>query len=377
MTSNFESIARKISSGFAFLTLFATGAEASALTYSVRSLGTLGGQYSYSSAINENGAVAGYSITAAGIPEAFVYVNESIRSLGSPTYKAHGINDKLEVAGVASTQDGARAFLRTGEKTITLGTLSQPLRAGRSWALSINNEGTVVGWATNQSGVDEAFIYSGQTMMGIGSYLNGSQSSAVSINDTGQVVGYVYSESIGIRGFVYYDKSSITLGTLGGNYSDANAINIHGSVTGTSTTAPNSGYQAFLYEGGVMNPLGTLTGTESSGLDINDSGQIVGSFYSNAQGSRGFIYTDGSMKDLNLLLDSNSSSTWTIQAARAINNSGQIAADGYDNSGRVSSLLLTPIPEPSTIAMFLIGISALLVIWRIKHLQSERPGTEA
>ena len=121
----------------ALFTLLTAGVHAFGLTYSVQSLGTLGGQYSYSDAINNNGAVAGHSVTSEGIPEAFFYVDQTMRTLGPPTYKAHGINDMLQISGVASTQDGTRAFLRTNDQTVILGTLAPPSRLGRSWALGI------------------------------------------------------------------------------------------------------------------------------------------------------------------------------------------------------------------------------------------------
>jgi probable HAF family extracellular repeat protein len=47
------------------------------------------------------------------------------------------------------------------------------------------------------------------------------------------------------------------LGTLGGTYSSANAINNVGQVTGTSTNAHGE-YRAFLWRKGTMIDLGTL-----------------------------------------------------------------------------------------------------------------------
>ena len=69
----------------------------------------------------------------------------------------------------------------------------------------------------------------------------------------------------------------IDLGTLGGTYSSAFAINERGQVVGDSTTDPNSGEtHAFLWQRGTMTNLGTLGGSFSQALAINERGQVMG-----------------------------------------------------------------------------------------------------
>jgi probable HAF family extracellular repeat protein len=64
------------------------------------------------------------------------------------------------------------------------------------------------------------------------------------------------------------------LGTLGGNFSTASAINRWGTVVGYSTTA--AGATHGFYWNGTMHDLGTLGGDFSRAVDINDVGQIAG-----------------------------------------------------------------------------------------------------
>jgi probable HAF family extracellular repeat protein len=131
----------------------------------------------------------------------------------------------------------------------------------------------------------------------------------------------------------------IDLGTLGG-YSSARDINEAGQVVGFSTTA--SGRRAFLYSEGQMTDLDTLPGARSSiATDINDAGQVVGNSSTADEIGAGFLYSDGQMKDLNSLIAAGSG--WYVTAARAINNKGQIAAEGrMDGQGQQHVLLLEP-----------------------------------
>jgi probable HAF family extracellular repeat protein len=120
------------------------------------------------------------------------------------------------------------------------------------------------------------------------------------------------------------------LGTLGGTYSSAAAINAVGQVVGSATLAGNGTSHAFLYSGGVMTDLGTLGGSGSSASAINDAGQVVGS--GNLAGdlaSHAFLYSRGVMTDLGTLGGMNSD-------ARAMNAVGQVVGSAETT------------PDPST-----------------------------
>jgi len=88
------------------------------------------------------------------------------------------------------------------------------------------------------------------------------------------------------------------LGTLGGTYSKANAINSHGVIVGESTTAHGE-LRAFLYYAGVMYDLNSLVlnppGILVAANGINTRGEIVGrmKFKNSYPGSleRGFLLT--------------------------------------------------------------------------------------
>src|ERR1700730_6699733 len=67
------------------------------------------------------------------------------------------------------------------------------------------------------------------------------------------------------------------LGTFGGTYSAAAAVNANGQVVGYATTAGNLATHAFSWtQLGGMVDLGTFGGTTSAATAVTASGQVVG-----------------------------------------------------------------------------------------------------
>lgn len=137
-------------------------------------------------------------------------------------------------------------------------------------------------------------------------------STASALNDGGMVVGHTADPSKPNarppvqEPFLYHNGTSTSLGSLGGSYGDATAVNSSGQVVGYSYVSQLGQTHAFLYSGGKMTDLGTLQGSGGSwARDINDAGQIVGhSTISDGTGgflTRAFLYSDGSMRSLGTL----------------------------------------------------------------------------
>jgi hypothetical protein len=66
------------------------------------------------------------------------------------------------------------------------------------------------------------------------------------------------------------------VGTLGGEWSDAQGINEAGDIAGTASRS-TAGSAAYRWKGGLMTAINSFGGLSSQGLAISDDGWVVGS----------------------------------------------------------------------------------------------------
>ena len=171
-----------------------------------------------------------------------------------------------------------------------------------SRANGINAAGQVVGYSGPQrdSSQSRAFLWTSQTgMIDIGT-LGGSYAQAYAINDAGYITGASQTQTWGpmviTHAFIYrlpsppYQRHDrmVDLGVLGGLSSYGMAINSYNHVAGYSTIQTNDAnaerVHAFFHDGNKMVDLGSLgwPGTDtdvSVALGINKSDQVVGYSY--------------------------------------------------------------------------------------------------
>ncbi len=360
-------------------------ASAATPTYSVLDLGTLGGNASNGFGINASGQVVGCSDKASGSPAAYCSasalafetkpnsaINPANSAIGSFGSQANGINTSGQAAGFFTLVIGGSQYthaFRTeanqpiNQSTDDLGTLGGGPYLN-SAATAVNSSGQVVGYS-DLNFTENAFRTAPNAAINpatdnLGT-LGGSRSYAYGINDTGQAVGYsdltgdAAQHAFRTAANAAINPTTDDLGTLGGTYSYAYGINASGQVVGSSDTSASGGkVHAFVTAANAsINPpiddLGTLGGPTSQADAINSSGQIVGKSdyiagFSNFPDAFFWSKATG-MVDLNQQVPS--TAKISLSEATAINDSGQIVANGTNKSnstGAVHAYLLTPAP---------------------------------
>jgi probable HAF family extracellular repeat protein len=168
----------------------------------------------------------------------------------------------------------------------------------------------------------------------------GWSTTAYGINRSGIVVGYSYTPGDAFHAFAYRNGVMRDLGTLGGSFSQAFAINDSGQITGQAYLAGNSKAHGFLYSASKMTDLGALN-VYSAGMSINHSGVIVGQ--ADIKNNTGFlvyhavIFQNGAVQDLNQQIPAGTG--WVLNTATSINDAGQIAGVGTLNGAQHGFLL--------------------------------------
>jgi probable HAF family extracellular repeat protein len=331
--------------------------QAEPLPFTVTDLGTLGGNYSWASKINNNGQITGAARTPAGPMHAFLWDSGVMTDLGTldgwESSEGLAINSAGLVAGQSYGGPPYRAFLHDGVMN-DLGTLG----GDRSTAYGMNDAGVVVGRARNASNETRAFRYlEGSGMEDLGT-LGGNFGKAFDVNSNGMIVG---ESNVGpgsggrYFGFRYTDDDGmVSLGSLNdvGLNSTALAVNDAGTVVGAS-----AGYPVMWDKDGNISSLGGF-GEEAEATDINNVGQIVGWEYNENDLYNGFLYEDGVRYDLNTLLAGDDNG-WSIEFVNGINDLGQIVGFGASPSGETHAFLLTPVPEPSSALLLLVAAPLL------------------
>jgi probable HAF family extracellular repeat protein len=307
----------------------------------------------YGRGLNNHGAVVGsYQCSIWKDTEAFLWTPEDgfttlPRPPGVYSAAAMDINDDGVIVGTYEVADiGSRGFIyQAGQYTEI-----PPLPGGLwSWCNAINRQGNVVGGRSIGPGINpyNAFVYSleeGVTDLGI---MNGPYSSANEIGPDGQVVGWTGSLTNVTDAFLWEDGTLTLLGPVPGGTTS----NVAGIAAGTTLVGAGFGHAppgqvrpaiGFLWrDGEFIRLIDSIPGYDTSAAnDINGVLQVAGHSVrlDNTNDRRAFLWQHGVTHDLNAVVQPN---TPSLDIARAINDHGQILAEGG-----LHTFVLTPVGRP-------------------------------
>jgi probable HAF family extracellular repeat protein len=331
------------------------------------------GAGSWATDINRSGQVAGTMLVSEA-QHAFLFSNGMLTDIGalSSGYTVAGrMNDLGQVTGsVSGSWNGGFIYSN--------GSLVPVPGANIVSAAGINNAGAVTGTVfvplPNGDAEYHAYIAAHGSFTDLGTLPGRLTSGGYDINSAGHVAGSIAMADGGppnypTNAMLYRNGVMTDLGAGGfmGPWSHASAINDHDQAVGMlGVDFPGNGGDlyptlAFLYRDGMLGTLGGFGPNLSSWAgDINNVGQIVGGGYFGAVGtSHAFLYENGSMLDLNSLIDPGSG--WVIEDATAINDLGQIAGKACMGGTcyAVRLDLVSAVPEPAQAAMLLAGLGLL------------------
>jgi probable HAF family extracellular repeat protein len=340
---------RRFVGGIAILatSLLAIPSSANTQLYTVEDLGTLPGtstgftSFMSVTDINDAGDLAGCAgwfvdpVLGSEVWRPFVYTNGEMRQLTDRFGCANGINDAGQATGFAyfggSTMP--EAFVYENGVLRSIGALpgysNQPYAIG----YGINNAGTVVGESKA-----EAMIYENGEMKGFGRH---SAHSAAQINDLGDVIGFLATPKNHREGFLFRANR---VEVIPGFEEDAAvvpaALNSHGQVVGYTTILGIP--QAFLYENGVTRNFLAGRCEFSSAADINDAGDILVGC-----GLRTYLYRNGDLIDVEKAIGD--AGPFISFGCGKMNERGQLACNAWMLGSGSHVLRLTPI-QPAALS---------------------------
>ena len=261
--------------------LAADAAASASPSYEIVDLGTLGGDVSQATSLNDSDAVAGWSQTTEEFPppsHAFLWTHGSMQDLGTLggcCSRADAVNLAGQVAGTSTTASGEwHAFLWTAGQMQDLG----PAFHDPGAFVYLNDAGEVAWTAGTLGAPGHAMRWSGGAAQDLGT-LGGAASLVGGLNQAGVVAGHSDAPTRAHQDAFLWTPATgmLDLGNLGDQMATA-GLNARGEVVGQCIINPSSpSYRAWLWDGSQLVDLGSLSSLSAAGYGfrVNNRGQVL------------------------------------------------------------------------------------------------------
>jgi len=306
--------------------------------------------------INDDGVAIGQSVSGLGSLVAVRWdAARSPSSLGmlagTVASEAYAINNNGQVVGYSEDAQGARLATYWDGQGAMINMHAAMNASGSSIPWDINDDGLVVGQASINPGLPKGFVWevgtTGQVAGGLPGYMS---SRNLAINNNAVIVGssFFFGDPDDAHRATPDGRGgwdSVQIGPHGFEFTVAHAINNKGTAVGYTTyNSTTAGWNAVIFDGDSdVIVLGTLESLDTSeAYDINDNGLIVGQAFDGAgigHDPRAWAWTDGTMTDLNDLLEPGSPFE-ILLGATGVNNNNDIVGFGRLTDGTLAGFVV-------------------------------------
>ena len=192
--------------------------------------------------------------------------------------------------------------------------------ATATYAMGINNSGTIVGYYADTNYVTHGFTLSGTTPASLDYYPGATATYALAINDAGTIVGYWADANQVKHGFTLSNGAYESFDYPGATDTYPSGINKEGTIVGTYSDATGNRSGFTRSKTGVFAPMGSFA---TYAFGINDTGSIVGCwpFLGDC-----FVLTGYTANIINVANIDNASDTFTV--LMDVNKGGTPAGNG-------------------------------------------------
>jgi len=257
-------------------------------------------QYGNATDVSNRGEVSGWVQPAAGEEsDGFVWARGRTTVVVDGGY-ALRVNERGQVGGVVDETETTREnpFVWTAGTRVDLPPPPFPGAFGVSGLVDLNDKGVVLGRGEFDDDNDLVYLWSRGRFTELRD-ASGSVLLGVDLNDRGSVAGVVWNEARAREAALWQRGRIVRIGALpGATWTEAAALNESDVVVGTSTAQRGTPGTAFVWRAGVLTAVEDGDGW-STATAVNDAGLVAGTI-GDDETAQAYVWQDGRLVRLGM-----------------------------------------------------------------------------